>query len=167
MGKPRRLPILGETVRSLGTLVQIITPPPIQPPDVFIFEDKSFELNIMNGDYMIERSVTLNNLYRNNFDEAVMEARRIATNPKWGIPKSGYRVEVVEVITQSRHQADQDRPEDGLFYDERCRRMTSCTVYGLPRLAEERRRVLWATDWPDDKPPLPSTECVWWNDSSP
>lgn len=160
-----RLPIVGDIVRSKGRLVEIVTPPPIQPPQEYIFEDVSYEIVIMNGESMIARGPKFNNLYSDSSESALGEAQRAAKDKKWNIPQSGMRVEVIEIIERTCYVVNQTylrSYESGEFYDREIMPM----AYHKNRscgLGEPTRRVIWSsTDW--DANPEPNPKYSWWNE---
>lgn len=160
-----RLPVVGDIVRSKGRLIEVVTPPPIQPPNEYIFEDVSYEIVIMNGGHLIDTESTLANLYSDSITRAVEEAKRVTLNKRWNIPQSGMRVDLIEIIQRTRYVVNQvylGLHDSGEFYDRDIMPMTyhKDHSYGL---GEPARRVIWtSTNW--DAHPAPQPQYAWWNE---
>ena len=158
-----RLPSEGDIIRGIGRVVKVVTPQPIQPPDVYIVDEKQFEIVVMSGKMKVDSGPTYNNLYRDTFASALEAAKDMARHPKWNIPQSGFHVELRETIQQSRYQSTpcHDRKH---FWDERYQCLTPSSHYVSTE--HDVTRVLWASNWPGgiDAEALPSPECRWWDD---
>ena len=115
-----RLPVVGDIVRSKGRLIKVFTPPPIQPPKEYIFEDVSYEIVVMNGEHLIHTVSKLGNLYSDSITRAIEDAKKVAINKRWNIPQSGMRVDLIEIIERTRYvvnQASLGMYGTGEFYD--------------------------------------------------
>lgn len=154
-----RLPVVGDILRSRGRLVEIIVPPPVQPPTQYVFHDVEFKIVLMSGEQQIKEFTTYNNLYKDCIDSCLISAKSVLSDPKWNIPNSGFHVEIVETIYSDRRCVLENcRPLGGDIRDPDFVRFEGRSYGG----GEVSKRVIWSSKDPDANP-TPSPEFAWWN----
>lgn len=141
-----RLPVVGEFVRTVGTLVRIevVTPPPPPPETDYIFEkiEARCELRLRDGTEL-KKLQTLNDFYglETSVETAIEEMEAYAQKHNIG-PDSDIEVVVVKVTSQCRAQPIYDQKN---FYDKEFMDFNALPLGSKRGVAEPVEEVVWSS----------------------
>lgn len=145
-----RPPVVGEHVRTIGTLIRIDgpPPPPPPPPQQYVFRTESARIELLINDVKIKTIAELSDFYGEGtgVTSAIKEARAQMSIMKLS-PESDSELRVTRVISYSRYVASTRSRE--FFYDKRI-----CDLEGIGNgcrrdVPPTEEKLVWTSRNPD------------------
>jgi hypothetical protein len=148
-----RLPEVGEFVRGVGTLREVvIVPPPPQPPPttVYVFEDVTAQMRILIGGEVVDTGATRDDFHGKDtcVNSAVEAAKDYIRQMRIG-PKSDVEVVVVRTVSlTSRERHWRNEPN---FYDKTFVAFSNEASKAYTDRTEDVDEVVWSSRNPRRK----------------